>query len=223
MHRETDRSHDSPEAISPGETVLLLHGLGRTRASFRSMHGRLEQAGYRVIDWDYPSFSRSIDQHAARLSERLRELDADPAVTRIHFVTHSLGGIIVRKALLDGPPAKTGRLVMLAPPNRGSRLARRTGPLLGRWIRPLRELSSAPDSVVNRMAAPQGVEIGIIAAARDGKVRVEDTHLPGETDHLVVPGFHTFIMNALVVQEQTLTFLRTGRFAGGGAATRPGV
>jgi pimeloyl-ACP methyl ester carboxylesterase len=201
-----------PEMQPGAEVALLLHGLGRTSASMRRMHRRAASEGFRVIDWSYASFSRSIDEHVADLQRTLGELDADPAVARIHFVTHSLGGIITRKALLDKPPAKMGRVVMLAPPNRGSRVARRLAPWLGRWIKPLADLSNAPESAVNRLGVPAGVDIGIIAARHDGKVRVEDTHLPGEADHLVVSGFHTFLMNAREVQDCTIRFLRTGRF-----------
>ena len=101
---------------------------------------------------------------------------------------------------------------MLAPPNRGSDVARRLGPWLGRLVRPLPELSSDPDSFVCRQDVPHDCTIGIIAALRDGKVRIEDTHLPGEADHLVVPGRHTFIMNRGDVRRQVLAFLREGRF-----------
>lgn len=205
------------EASSPGtaggvEAVLLLQGMGRTSLSMRSLRRRLEREGYRAIDWPYRSLTVAIGAHAARLQETLRRLDSDAAILRIHLVTHSLGGIIARKALLERVPAKMGRVVMLAPPNRGSRLATKMTPLLGRWIRPLADLSHVPDSAVNRLGVPTGVSIGVLAAAHDGKVRVEDTHLPGEADHLVVPGFHTFLMSSRVVQDRTVRFLRSGRF-----------
>jgi hypothetical protein len=114
-----------------------------------------------------------------------------------------------------------GRVVMLAPPNRGSRKARRLAPVFGRWVKPLADLSNSADSAVNQMGVPAGVEIGIIAGAKDGKVRVEDTHLPGEADHLVVSGFHTFLMDSPEVQNATVRFLRTAQFREPFAATRP--
>ncbi len=101
---------------------------------------------------------------------------------------------------------------MLAPPNGGSDIARRLGPYLAWLWRPLPELACSPDSYVCRLPTPAGLEIGIIAAAGDTKVRVHQTHLPAETDHLVVGGHHTFIMNRSDVCRQTLAFLRTGRF-----------
>jgi len=194
------------------EAVLLLHGMGRTTRSMRGLHRRLEAEGYRPIDWPYASLSRAIDEHAANLGKTLRELDQDSGVARIHVVTHSLGGIITRKALIEHVPAKMGRVVMLAPPNKGSSQARRLAPVLGHWVKPLADLSNASDSAVNQLGVPVGVEIGIIAGAKDGKVRVDDTHLSDEADHMVVPGFHTFLMDSHEVQDCTVRFLRTGRF-----------
>lgn len=201
-----------PEKPTGREVVLLLHGMGRTSRSMRGLHRRLEAEGYRPIDWPYASMSHTIDEHAANLAQRLHELDSDPDVTRIHVVTHSLGGIITRQALIEHVPTKMGRVVMLAPPNRGSNQARRLAPVFGRWVKPLADLSNTSDSTVNQMGVPAGVEIGIIAGRSDGKVRVEDTHLSGEADHLVVPGFHTFLMDSREVQDCTVRFLRTGQF-----------
>jgi triacylglycerol esterase/lipase EstA (alpha/beta hydrolase family) len=195
------------------ETVLLLHGLGRTSRSMASLGRCLKRQGYSIIDWGYKSFKEDIEAHSTRLCATLAKMSDDPTVSKIHLVTHSLGGIITRHALSETVPSKMGRVVMLAPPNRGSRVARRLTPVLGRVMKPLSQLSDHPESVVNQLAVPQAVEIGIIAAARDGKVRVEDTHLPGETDHVVMLGYHTFIMNRTDVQNQVVAFIREGRFS----------
>lgn len=101
---------------------------------------------------------------------------------------------------------------MLAPPNHGSAAARKWSPILGQVIKPLGQLSDDPGSAVNRLGAPTSVDIGVIAAASDGLVDVEDTHLRGETDHLVVPGYHSFIMNRGDTRRQVHHFLQHGRF-----------
>ncbi len=208
IHR--NRSQEAPHTKS--ETVLLLHGLGRTPASMRTLQGRLEQAGYNVTNLGYSSTRARIEEHGKLLNEFLAELDADLAVERIHIVGHSLGGIVARYALTIEMPAKMGRVVMLAPPNKGSAAARKWAPILGKVIKPLAQLSDDPKSTVNRLSAPSGVDIAVIAAASDGKVDLDDTHLRGEADHLVVPGSHTFIMNRADVGEQVIYFLRHGRF-----------
>jgi pimeloyl-ACP methyl ester carboxylesterase len=194
------------------EAVLVLHGMHRRASSMAGLAASLERAGFRAEAWAYPSGSAPFEVHGASLAARLAEIDREPAVERVHLVGHSLGGIVARHAIATARPRKLGRLVMLAPPNRGSRVARVLAPLLGRVVKPLAQLSSDPASAVNLLAPPLDVEVGVIAAARDGKVRVEDTHLAGEKDHLVVPGFHTFIMNRPEVHEAVERFLRTGAF-----------
>lgn len=203
--RQTPQTHP--------ETVVLLHGLGRTPASMKTLQERLERAGYDVRNRGYPSMRERIEDHGKQLRQFLSELDADPAVERIHIVGHSLGGIVARYALTMEVPAKMGRVVMLAPPNKGSASARKWAPILGKLIKPLEQLSDDPKSTVNRFGTPSGVEFGVIAAASDGKVDLKDTHLHGEADHWIVPGYHTFIMNRADVAEQVIHFLRNGRFA----------
>jgi alpha-beta hydrolase superfamily lysophospholipase len=214
-----ERAEPMPVAVQ--ETVVLLHGLGRTPASMKKLHQRLERGGYRVEDWAYKSTRGHIEDHGQRLHDFLVSVDNEPNVSRIHIVGHSLGGIVARYALTMEVPEKIGRVVMLAPPNRGSAAARKWAPLLGKIIRPLEQLSDDPTSSVNQLEIPADVEFGVIAAAADGKVRPEDTHLPGEADHLIVPGFHTFIMNRDDVCDAVLMFLARGRFREAVSERRP--
>ena len=195
----------------PAETVVLLHGLIRSGRAMHRLARRLSViGGYRVEVWDYPSTRKTIVEHGDWLDPKVRALEEDTNITRIHFVTHSLGGIITRQLLMKWIPEKTGRVVMIAPPNKGSASARRWS-----WLgwRPLEGLSNVPESYVNRMPpAPTGVEIGVIAGKSDGKVSVASTHLAGEADHVVVPGFHTYLMNRDDVFEHITSFLETGKF-----------
>lgn len=202
----------SPAPQAGVTAVVLIHGLGRTSASMAPLATRLEGVGFDVHNWDYPSTQETIETHSDRLRQFLSNLDADPNVERIHVVTHSLGGIVIRHALTVERPTKMGRVVMLAPPNKGSASATFWAPIAGKIIKPLTELSDDPESSVNQLGVPIGIDIGVIAASSDGKVAIADTHLPGETDHLVVPGFHTFIMARDDVFEQVVRFLAIGRF-----------
>lgn len=193
-------------------TVVLIHGLGRTSVSMQPLADRLAAVGFDVRSWDYPSTQGTIESHSERLRAYVARLDADPDLERLHFVTHSLGGIIVRHALTIEQPTKMGRVVMLAPPNKGSASAKSWARFAGGLIKPLGQLTNDSGSDVNQMGVPTGVDIGIIAAASDGKVDVGDTHLKGEADHLVVPGYHSFIMCRQDVATQVIQFLRVGRF-----------
>jgi pimeloyl-ACP methyl ester carboxylesterase len=142
----------------------------------------------------------------------LRRLDESDRIDRVHFVTHSMGGIVARVALQHQPLKKPGRLVMIAPPNRGTPLATRFS-WLPRWLfRPLPELTDDPRSFVNLLQPPQGLQTGIIAASHDIIVPIACTHLDGQCDHIVIRGLHTHILFRRQTAEQVLAFLHTGRF-----------
>jgi pimeloyl-ACP methyl ester carboxylesterase len=200
----------------PGDrdVVLLVHGLARTSWSMAPLERPLEDAGFEVRAWSYPSFSADVAALGPSLRAEIERLEREPGVARVHLVGHSLGAIAIRAALHgDGDrPRCIGRVVMLAPPNAGSPLARQVEPLLGWWLKPLAALTDAEDGAVRCMPVPQGVEIGVIAARWDGKVPVASTHLPGETDHVVVNGLHGSLMLQPSVQRQVVAFLTTGKF-----------
>jgi len=205
-------STSAPNGGHGEDVVVLLHGLARTSASMSILAGRLADDGYRVENFGYGSFGDTIDGHAAALVQFIDQLESDESVNTIHYVGHSLGNIIIRAALVEDPPSKPGRIVMLAPPNRGSADAAFWTPLLGDVVKPLQELSDEQTSFVNQLPVPQGIDIGIIAAADDGRVELDDTHLDGEADHVVVPGIHTFIVMREDVAKHVDHFLRHGSF-----------
>lgn len=199
---------------SPKEVVLVLHGLFRSRFSMRTLHNHLDRAGYHAVDWPYPSTCHTLVEHGERLCATLRELDQDPTCQRIHIVGHSLGGSVARQALSQHVPQKMGRVVMLASPNQGAKLARVLQDIVGNMIRPLAELSDAPESAIRQLGAPPaGVEVGTIAGNRDTTVPEANARLEGARDHLVVSSGHTFIMNQDEVLEQVRHFLEHGQFA----------
>lgn len=205
--------------------VVLLHGLGRRRAAMAPLARRLEGAGYAVANVGYPSRHAGVAAHAARIAALL---DAEPEGRRVSFVTHSLGGIVVRALGLRADRwrdrLELGRLVMLAPPNQGSALAAEV-----RRLRPLARLfGPSLGDVVERVPtlAPPPMPFGVIAGSTrggrglnpllagddDGIVRVDEARLEGASDFLVVSSLHTFIMFHPEVHAATLRFLACGRF-----------
>lgn len=201
------------QVVADQEWVILLHGLFATRRSMRKLARRIAKAGYAVLNWGYPTLWRSTESHVQRLLPELYRLQADERVRTIHFVTHSMGGILVRSALHELEIPKVQRLVMLAPPNRGSHLTRVSlGPFA--WCCPaIADLSESPDSLPNRLKISSQIEIGIIAAAYDLVVPVLNTQLPNQRDHCIVPTSHFSLPQQESTVRHVLSFLQTGMFA----------
>jgi triacylglycerol lipase len=208
--------------------VILLHGLCRTSRSMMKMEHALAGAGYKVRNVDYPSRMASIQKLADDvIGKAVADCQSDGA-TQIDFVTHSMGGILVRSYLARHEIQNLGRVVMLAPPNQGSEVVDKLGWLfLFKWINGPAgdELGTDKNSTPNRLG-PANFPAGIIAGDRsinwinsllipgrdDGKVSVERTKLAGMTDHLVIHATHPFIMKNREAIRQTIQFLRTGSF-----------
>jgi len=200
-----------PERAAPHEAVILVHGHGAHPVLLEPLRRALQRQGFRAVNWRYRSLWGSIETHAARLATKAGELDEDASVTRVHFVGHSMGAIVVRSALAINRPQKLGRVVLLAPPNRGARLADVALRLFGRRIVAAAELCSHPDSYVNQLAPAADLDCGIIAAAWDHAVSLASTHLPQERDHLVLRSLHTLPLHRETPM-QVGHFLREGCF-----------
>ncbi len=210
------------------EIVVLIHGLSRSDMSMRWMEKRFTDFGYEVVNVGYPSTEHSIDHLAdEELGPALEACCTDPDRT-VHFITHSMGGIVLRYYLENHEFENLGRVVMLSPPNQGSEVADwvAENELLQRVMGPsAEELGTGPESVPSQLG-PVDFELGIITGNRtlnplfsrmipgedDGKVAVERAKVSGMTDFLVVPHTHTYIMLSVDVIEQTRYFLQHGEF-----------
>jgi len=218
---------------TPPETVILLHGLSRTPRSLSKLERALSRNGYRVHNMAYPANSRAIEMLAEYLAGGIGPPCREPG-QRVHFVTHSMGGIVLRYYLNTHSCPNLGRVVMLGPPNGGSELIdfMRKVPVLRTHLGPSRgQLGTTPSDLPARLG-PAWYELGIIAGNRslipvsslmipgpgDGMVSVERTKLSGMKDFLVVPHSHTFIMRSREVIAQTIAFLKEGAFDRSGSS-----
>jgi triacylglycerol lipase len=227
----------SAVAAEPPDTVVLLHELGRTSASMSRLTSALKREGYRVVNVSYPSRGRTLEALATEWLPAQLDKITPPAETvsvspKIHFVTHSMGGVVVRLWLREkGVSPSLGRVVMLAPPNAGSEVSDRLHDFaLFRWFtgKNGRRLGTGVESLPRSLGpwpATAG-DLGVIAGdyplnpimaswlpgPNDGKVSVSSTHLAGERDHLVLPYSHTWLGYRRETIDQVIAFLRHGKF-----------
>ena len=217
-------------AAPAAECVVLLHGLARTSTSMNKMQRELEDAGFLTANIDYPSREYTVEKLAdIAVADGLEACRANDGIEKIHFVTHSLGGILVRQYLSTNEIAELGRVVMMGPPNQGSAAVDELIDVPGfDWLNgPAgRQLGKGEDSVPLRLG-PAGFELGVIAGNRtidpitsavlenpdDGRVSVDDTRLEGMTDFVVVEHSHAFMMRMRRPIELTIEFLRSGQFS----------
>jgi triacylglycerol lipase len=208
------------------DSVILLHGLARRSASMRKMENALAREGYSVVNHSYASRKNRIQDLAA--AELPIALNKCLRSGRIHFVTHSLGGILLRQYLRTNGIERLGRTVMLGPPNQGSQVVDTLRDFPGyQWINGPAgmQLGTDPESVPLLLGRAE-FELGIIAGTKsinlilstmlpspdDGKVSVENTKLEGMKDHIAIPVSHPFLMKDALAIQQTIYFLGNGRF-----------
>lgn len=218
-----------PASPPPAAGVVLLHGLGRTGLSMRVLASACRAAGFATLAPSY-GFRTAIPAIVADLQPRILDF-AEKLDGPLHFITHSLGGLVVRALINADRPQRLGRVVMLAPPNAGSELVDTLERLgldriaLGPASRYLR--TTRPDTAQARLGAVD-FDLGIIAGdkpldpilprllipgANDGKVSVAATRVDGMRDHIVLPVQHTMMVADRRVIAQTLTYLETGAFS----------
>jgi len=184
---------------------------------------RLRRAGYRVYQFSYRSVAHELEENARRLNDFLRQVEGEC----VHFVAHSLGGLVVRRLFHDYPEQRPGRIVTLGTPHTGSYVANRLSrsglfrKLLGCSLTPLsgdlpswhgqRELGS----IAGSLSVGVGWIVRDLPRPNDGTVAVAETELDKMTDHSVVHTSHMAMLLSRTVAERTLHFLRSGRFERG--------
>lgn len=214
-------------ANATASCVILLHGLARSENSMVALERALSDADFYPVNLGYPSRHHDIVTLSSKAV--VPALEKCPKDGDIHFVTHSLGGILVRQYLSDNTIPRLGRVVMLGPPNSGSEVVDKLGDFPGfRFINGEAgmQLGTGELSVPNSLGAAD-FDLGVIAGSKsinwflsmlipdvdDGKVSIARTKLEGMNDHIVLPASHPFLMKNDVVIEQVIYFLRNGEFA----------
>lgn len=211
------------------DCVILVHGLARTQRSMQPMQDALSAEGYRVINHSYPSRKQTIAQLAKTLNKPIAACKKTLAPNaKIHFVTHSLGGILLRAYIKATPLTEIGRVVMLGPPNQGSEVVDTLKNVPGFEILngPAGQELGTSETALPKTLGPVNFELGVIAGTRtvnpvlsqmlpspnDGKVSVESTKVEGMKQHITVEASHTFMMRNKKVVSEVKQFIATGSF-----------
>ena len=215
---------EADPAQSTPDCVVLLHGLWRDERAMSFIDKQLQQSGYQTINVSYPSMQESLPVLADRYVSAAVQACRNLSSPRIHFVTHSMGGILARLYLQTHSLPQGSRMVMLSPPNHGSEWVD--------WMRDSVWMSAllgpaggqlATDSSLLRELKPVALEVGVITGSggrgwfgmpvpNDNAVTVASARLPEMSDFLVVPLNHVSIRRSEPVVQQMLSFLRQGRF-----------
>lgn len=203
------------------ETVILLHGLWLRGVAMSYLSRRLALAGFDAKLFDYSSVRDGLDVAGENLRATIRACGPG----RVHLVGHSLGGLIAATIVQHQPDLLDGRIVCLGSPLRGSAASRQLKAipggrnLLGRSVEFLEkglERWDAPQqlgAIAGRLPIGLGFLLGGLQGPHDGTVAVEETRLPGMTDHRVIAAAHTGLPFCDEGARQTVGFLRDGRFA----------
>jgi pimeloyl-ACP methyl ester carboxylesterase len=208
--------------------VVLLHGISRTARSFRKMQTALEGCGFATLNQDYASRRKALEALAEDIHPSIQRF-ASGIDGSVHFVCHSMGGLLARVYLARYRPKRLGRVVMLGTPNSGSEIADRLKHIgvYRTWFGPAgQQLVTQRDAAVAAMFPPVDYPVGIIAGNRsvypissaflpkphDGRVSVENTKLDGMADHIVMETSHPWLVRNGPAIEQTIVFLRDGEF-----------
>ena len=199
--------------------VLLVHGLGRTWLSLARLGRALRRAGHQPEYFAYYAFATPYETIRERLASRLRALAErrEP----VALIGHSLGGLLLRHAVVEAPRLRVHRLIMLGTPNQPPRRAQRAA--RWRWFRMLArssgELLASPEAY--RRIPPPAVPYTVVAGTgglrllgrpfgaerHDGIVAVDETRVRGADDLLLFPVGHTFMMNDRRVRQALLGLL----------------
>lgn len=208
-----------------GQRVVLLHGLWRGFHAMQPMARALHDEGFSTLNIPYPSGRLPIDVLVKRIRQQVEQTTGDSPV---HFITHSLGGILLRKLLNDGVPWEFGRIVMLAPPSNGSEIVdwARQRPLLHRVLGPAGRALASDGVPATLPAFPPEIEAAVIMGNRptipffknlfggdnDGIVSTARGHVDGLRGFSVIPADHTFIQMHPEAIRLSVDFLKSGRW-----------
>jgi len=216
--------HLQPASLQDkNEIVILIHGLLLRGLTMYKLGSFLAKSGYEIYIYDYFTSAKKIDVHSSDFMKYVENIIDQHPLKKINIIGHSMGNIVTRdmlRKLKSEHPEKAkqiNKIIMLAPPNRGSSVAKRLSeklPFTKKLLKPLEELSSAKNSTIHDIYDPsKDFKVGIIAGRYDGKVSVANTRLPSDAyEHIIINTTHSMILYRKSTHKAVLNFLLKGKF-----------
>ncbi|NCT41102.1 MAG: alpha/beta fold hydrolase [Alphaproteobacteria bacterium] len=211
------------------ETIVLLHGILRSKMDMLALEKKFSKAGYDCINILYPSREKTLEEIAEFVDTQIKSRVAYAPDKPLNFVTHSMGGLVTRYYIATYKPENLGKVVMLSPPNTGSEFAdflsenKYLAPLFKNIFGPASaQLTTQYKHIDTEITYPLGIIAGsaslnplapwILEGEHDGIVPVERTKIDGMTDHITLSANHSFMMFEPKIINQALYFLENEKF-----------
>jgi esterase/lipase len=212
------------------QTVILLHGIIRNHFDMLLLEKRMKKEGYACINIKYPSTKHAIEELAEQINTRLEQNEDYTGAHKVHFVAHSMGGLITRHILAKHRPANLGSVVMLGTPNKGSEMADYLADhkylatpfhfIFGPSASQLRthhkhfenEIIDFPLGIIASDASLNPIGKQVFGAPNDTVVSIESTKIEGMSDHIIIPSPHALMMFDPRIINQVARFLKYGKF-----------
>jgi pimeloyl-ACP methyl ester carboxylesterase len=194
------------------ELVVLIHGFAAPSWVLWPLARYLRKAGFETVIWRYWSLAGTLKGHSETLAEELQRLLERNDISKVHVVAHSMGTVVARGALRRIRDQKIGRIVLMAPPNRGTNWSRWFAPIV-KWLIPtVYDLSNSPGSYVNQLPSPDHWYVGIVRADFDFLIPRNSVELSEQMDFISFPALHSGLLFRRDVAEAVREFLTTGAF-----------
>lgn len=212
------------------ETVILLHGIIRNHFDMMLLEKRMKKEGYACINIKYPSTKYSIEALAEQINAQLEQDENYTGADKVHFVVHSMGGLITRHILARHRPVNMGSVIMLGTPNKGSEMADYLAEhkylaspfhyIFGPSASQLRtahkhfedEVIDFPLGIIASDASLNPIGKQVFGAPNDTLVSIESTKIEGMNDHIIIPSPHALMMFDPRIINQVVAFLKNGKF-----------
>lgn len=202
------------------EMVVLVHGLWMNGREMVILAKRLQHHGFRTRRFSYHTMTDDLEQSAVQLFEFVEQL----AESRIHFVCHSMGGLLLNRVFSRYKPDWQGRAVLLGSPLAGSRVAQSVNSSI---IGQLLVGRNLPNLCAGCSSWPVGYEIGVIGGTLnvglgllvggwkhpgDGLVTLDEIKVPGVKETLYIRATHLGLVFSSLCASKVSFFLKKGCF-----------